>query len=112
MVRGRQRFACSEAGRLIARKRGRLQGVVRLIAAAVDCGAQPGCAQGRRVACCGGDGRVSKLAAVAAMQVERAAGAAAVGCRDLSALAAAFEARTLVVSVKVVVVCIVVRLPW
>ena len=54
-------------------------------------------------------GRVSILAAVAELRVERAAGAAAVGCRDLSALAAAFEARTLVVSVKVVVVCIVVR---
>ena len=40
-------------------------------------------------------GRVSILAAVAELRVERAAGAAAVGCRDLSALAAAFEARTL-----------------
>ena len=59
-----------------------------------------------------GDGRVSMLAAVAELRVERAAGGSSCRLSGLSALAAAFEARTLVVSVKVVVVCIVVRLPW
>ena len=120
MAKGRQRLACSEAGRLTARKCGRLQGVVRLIAAAEDCGAQPGCAQGCRVACCDGDGRVSILAQRWQSCAWRGQlVAAAVGCRDYWRLPrhskhgpCMSRIFRIIVSVKVVVVCIVIRLPW
>ena len=56
----------------------------------------------------------SRTASVVTLEgfLARAAGGSSCRLSGLSALAAAFEARTLVVSVKVVVVCIVVRLPW